>query len=151
MSGNAFDGASVSGAGATITYDNTHSAHGGLASKRVYAAGVACSSETDWSTSMGAQSQVWFRFYTYVTAYPTAATRIYQNHGTGLTYLTLTTAGKLYQVADTTAPSVITTASVPLSAWFRVEGFVISSATAGQHEIKLFTSPDSVTAARART
>ena len=44
-----------------------------------------------------------------------------------------------------------TTNTVPLSTWFRVEGYVTSSATVGQVELKLFSTPDHTTPTETQT
>ena len=46
---------------------------------------------------------------------------------------------------------VTTTNTVPNNAWYRVEGYIISSASAGQVELKLFNTPDSVTPTETQT
>ena len=53
---------------------------------------------------------------------------------------------------DTSGNVIITTTTtVPLNAWYRVEGYVTSNASTGQMEMKLFTSPGSTTPAETQT
>jgi hypothetical protein len=142
-SGNAFDVVN-NGSGATTAFDSTRAAHGSL-SCQIATSATSANSYVQWNTSMGSQAQVWFRLYLYFTANPAANTRIAQfGSGSAGAFLRLTSSGTI-AVVNLNGGAVITTtsASIPLGTWFRVEGFVLMSATVGQTELKLFTTaPD---------
>jgi hypothetical protein len=145
-SGTAFNTTSI-GTGASLVSDSTHVAHGSLAMKAA-TAGTSTVSYGNWSTAMGAQTQVWFRSYLFITANPaTVLTPIlFFNTTTQAGGLQITTGGKL-QLIDANSATILTgTLNVSLNNWFRVEGFIITSATVGQMEYKLFLTPDSATA-----
>jgi hypothetical protein len=146
-SGNAFDVVQI-GASATDAYDNTRAAHGSLSCKIATPAG-ATTSYNSWTTSMGSQSQVWFRLYLYFTANPPANHRVLQllSGGSAAAGVIVASNGKLLVVNAAGSSVTTSTATIPLNAWFRIEGFVIGSATVGQTELKLFTSADSTTPA----
>lgn len=142
-SGNAFDNVSV-GLNATLTYDNAHAAHGGLAGKPA----TTSSSTTSivvWSTSMGTKTQLWFRMYVYLTANPAAIIGIWRplNVATQCSMLEITTGGLLRWVNTSSATILTGAVAVPLNQWWRVEGFTLCSATVGQVEYKLFKTADS--------
>lgn len=140
-SGDAFN--TVTG---TVTFDNTHPKRGSLGIKFVSSASV---SDALW-TGIGSVATLWFRRYVYITANPAATTRLVtlQNSAGSLCgSISLTTAGKLIFLdsAGSTITGMTSTNTVPLNAQFRIEGFLTASATVGQVEFKLFTTPDSVT------
>lgn len=147
-SGNAFDAVTNTGTNAVDIFDNTVAAHGTLSCK-VATGTSSVQSLNRWSTSMGTVTQVWFRMYLYFTAFPTAVTRVmgYATSGgttCGIVGVAATT-GKV-NFFNASGSAIITTANaVPLNAWCRVEGFLIGSATVGQMQLKLFTTPDSQT------
>jgi hypothetical protein len=147
VSGNAWDSVSVIGAGSNLTSDSAQTAHGGLAYKYVYATAGGANLDAQWSTSMGTQSQVWFRLYLKFTANPTGA-----NLGVWSCAPAAGTCGRLFvnttgklQFNDSAGSAVLTsTNTIPLNQWFRVEGFLTGSATVGQEEFKLFSGMDDV-------
>lgn len=144
-SGNAFDAVNI-GTGAANTFDNAQAAHGTLSNK-VSTTATVSSCYDEWNTSMGTLSQVWFRGYYYFTANPAATVRLWSCLVTSTTCaaVRVTTTGTL-QFTNTGGTVILTsTATVPLNQWFRVEGFVIGSATVGQMEMKLFKTADSST------
>jgi hypothetical protein len=144
-SGNAFDVVSI-GASATLTFDNTHVAHGSLAGN-VTTPVAATNSYAAWTTSMGTQTTVWFRLYLYYTANPANTHRVFTgvSGASNCGSLQVTAAGKLQWINSSNATILTSTAAIPLGAWFRIEGFITGSATVGQVELKLFSTPDSLT------
>lgn len=142
--GNAFDTVTI-GASATLTYDNTQAAHGTLSAKYVEPAS-AVSIVTEWSTSLTATSllQAWFRAYIFITAFPTANLRIIRglNGATFCCAIAISNAGKVLTLNSAGATQTTSTTVVPTSAWFRLEGFFIGSPTAGQIQVKIFTTSD---------
>lgn len=143
-SGNAFDVVTNSGTGAVDIYDTTLAAHGSVSCK-VSTGTSAVQSLNRWSTSIGTVPQAWFRMYVYFTAFPAAVTRIMgyaTTVGTTCGTIGIGTNGKV-QFFNAGGSAVITTANtVPLNAWCRIEGLLIGSATAGQMQLKFFTSMD---------
>jgi hypothetical protein len=144
---NAFD-IVVANAGATILYTNAQAAHGsqcGIFTE-------PSSSQTcivEWSASLTASSipQVWFRAYCYIAANPPASFRIVTAFSSGAFNggVTLNTSGKLVTNNAAGTGETTSTATVPLGAWFRIEGYVIGSATVGQVSVSLYDSVDSAT------
>jgi hypothetical protein len=146
-SGNAFDVITI-GSGATNAFDNTQAAHGTLAVK-IATGASAVSSYNRWSTSIGTVTQAWVRMYLYFTAVPTAITRVMgyaTSGGTTCGIIAIGTTGKI-QFFNSSGSAIITTANtIPTNAWFRVEAFLLGSATVGQMQLKTFTtSMDSTT------
>lgn len=145
-SGSAFNAVTV-GAGATLAFDSTHYAHGSLSYKiATGASGVAC--DLDWSQSaLGTQTQIWFRFYLYFTAIPVNTHRIFEitqvPSGTACGGLLVNTAGNLYMVNGAGSPVITSTQKIPLNQWFRVEGYVLGSPSAGQVSFSVFSPDDS--------
>src|SRR6266705_2584070 len=135
------------GAGSSVTYDNAHPAHGSLGCHIVTGA-TAAQDYAAWTTAIGSPSQAWFRQYLYFSALPSANHRVFAflSSGTGCGSVLALTTGKL-RFVDTAGVTIFTTAaSFPIGQQFRIEGFVIFSATVGQVELKMFTaSADAVT------
>lgn len=151
VSGNAFDAVNI-GTGAAVTFDNTHAAHGGL-SYNVSVGATSANANLQWSTSMGAQTTIWFRAYYYLTANFSVAHRIFEctTSGTLVGSVELSTTGKII-MQNTAAAAVLTsTNSVPLNQWFRVEGFITGSATVGQLSFSLYSTQDSQLALESQT
>ncbi len=150
-SGSAFDSVSI-GASATAAFDNAHAANGTLSGK-ITTPVSATSSYLAWTTSMGSQATVWFRLSLYYTANPANTHRVWTavQTATNCGSLQVTSAGKL-QFIDASSSAIFTsTATIPLNAWFRVEGYLTGSATVGQVELKLFTTTSAVTPAETDT
>jgi hypothetical protein len=103
-----------------------------------------------WSTAMGTQTQVWWREYVYLTAFPGGATRmtIFESDN-GAVYTGHceigTVSGKLYILNGARTSSQITTNSLPINEWVRVEGRYLYSTTVGSAELNLYLDPDSDT------
>jgi hypothetical protein len=150
-SGNAFDVVSRTGTG-VIQFDNTQAAHGSL-SMKVQAATSGDIASCNWSTSLGMLGQLWFREYLYFTANPTANCRVFSyiigatNCGT----VSVNSSGQLIMLSSNSVTMFTFTAAIPLNQWFRIEGTIFNSTTAGQGTLRLYTSPDSVTPAEAHT
>lgn len=146
-SGNAWDFVAI-GTGATVAYDNTHSIDGPLAC-HVANDATGAAAALYWTSSLGTQSQVWFRGYLYFTAYPTNDVQIYATYDEGSalvsdTYIEANTG--LITVQDTNFDAIFTTANpIPLNQWFRIEGFVIGNAAVGQVQLKVFDNANSAT------
>lgn len=128
----------------TVTFDNTHPKRGSLGIKFVASASIA---SADWRT-IGNVSTLWFRRYVYITANPAATTRlvtIQNSSGTLCGAISILTSGKLALLNSGGSVQLSSANAVPLNSQFRIEGFLTGSATAGQIELKIFLTPDSVT------
>lgn len=134
-------------AGDTMAFDNGQAAHGSQSMKVIKAGATGTgASYISWSTSMGTQTQAWFRIYAWVSAAP-ATTNLWlvqQLQGTtSCGRAGISNAGKLIcQDAGGLNP-VNGTVPCNTSAWFRIEGYFIGSATAGQIQLKLWNTMDS--------
>lgn len=132
----------------TCIFDGTDSAHGSK-SYKFQTGGTAETIYAQWgSAALGTVTEVWFRLYIKLSALPSTSTAFLRGlSGTTTAFgLSLNTSGQIrLQNAAGSTVATITTA-VPTGTWFRVEGHVILSATAGQGEVKLYNSMDSSTA-----
>ena len=149
-SGLAFSAVNI-GSGATLAFDNTRAAHGTLSYK--VATVAAANAYATWTAPAAMPPQAWFRMYLYVTANPVSAFRLltYLSGAVRCAYLQLGTTGQLQFIDHSAAVMCQTTAAVPLSAWFRVEGYLTGDPAAGQAELQLFTVPDGVLPAEVDT
>jgi hypothetical protein len=144
-SANKWDDVQLPGA-STLKYDNTQK-YDTLAAKATASGGANAYAE--WGTSLGAITDHFGRFYIYLTANPASSFRPVRvlSTGTAAVFFLVTNLGKI-QVLDSGGGQIIlTTNSVNLNGWTRVEYHITHSATVGQAELKLFTSPDSAVAA----
>jgi hypothetical protein len=149
--GNYFDTVSVV-AGGTLTFDAAHAAHGAL-SASVTTGSTSGTSYCSWNTSLGSGwPTVWFRQYLYFTAWPSAGYRTFHAYtsaaGVACGGVIVNSNGTLAFV-DRNGVSItgtVTTETIPLNAWFRIEGFITGDSSAGQAELQLFfTAMDAVT------
>lgn len=145
VSGTAFDTVTI-GTGCAVTSDTAHAAHG-ILSGNFSSTGTSASAFVAWTTSMGTTTQIWFRGYYYFTANTGANFTLWRvlNGATLGAGVNLLTSGSLRFVDTNSATIFSTTATIPLNQWWRIEGFVVASATVGQVELKLFKSPDATT------
>jgi hypothetical protein len=151
LSGDVFDLANT-GSGATLAFDNTHAAHGKLA--MTCAASSLSQASVGWSTSLGtAEDQLWFRVYMYFTANPAGNVRVLQFAGGGgqCAFLRLTFAGNIAFCNAASTAIVTFTNTIPLNAWFRLEGFCIGDPNYGQVDMSLYNVMDSVTPTETQT
>jgi hypothetical protein len=150
-SGNAFD-SGAPGTGCTLAYDNAHPAHGGL-SMQVAVGGTSAQASMTWAASLPAYTQIWFRAYVYLTALPTTVTRVILTAPAAgqCAYVQIGTTGKVTMLDSTGAQMAQLSQAVPTGASFRIEGWVTTSATAGQGSISRYDSMDSVTATQTAT
>jgi hypothetical protein len=133
------------GTGAVFAYSNTQAAHGSQ-SVTISTGATSAVAYAYYNLSvLGSPAKSWFRIYVYIPSSTWGAgrnTRIggVYNGGTQGVALLVTSARKV-QISDaTTAVMGISTGTVPLDQWFRVEGYCVTSATVGQGEVKLFTT-----------
>jgi hypothetical protein len=109
-----------------------------------------------WSTSMGSQTQVWWRYYMYLVALPTATannpTIFEMDNGAayGGVLLINKATNSLRVVTGSGATSTFATGAVALSAgrWYRIEGrYQAGTGTSGSCDVRLFDEPDDDTPA----
>ena len=145
-SGDAFDLMTL-GSGATATADTSKSAHGSVSMK--LATGVsAADCVAEWTTKIGSQTVNYGRAYLWIGSNPGTNHRLFDLVASpnlcGAIYLT--TTGKLQPVDTGGGQMTITTNSVALSQWIRIEWKYTASTTVGQAEIRLYNTADSTTA-----
>lgn len=143
--GNAFD--VTDSTSDTLVFDNTHAAHGTYSCKLATGA-TAENVYVGWTTSISMTgSQIWYRLYLYFTANPGTAFRILLINSSGGTNIAVVvnTGGTLRVNNSAGSQISVTTASIPLNQWFRVEGYCICSATVGQSQLILYDTADSTT------
>jgi hypothetical protein len=147
-----FDVVSI-GASTTITYDNTVAHSGTLSCKITTSAASTVYGLWQNGAVLTAATQQWFRLYLYFTANPSSQHQVFGFFvgGTRSADVAITTSGTLIMRNTAGTTLVTTTSTVALNQWIRIEGFVISSATVGQVELKLFNSPDSATPTETQT
>lgn len=165
---NSFDGGS---AGATIDASNSGGASGNIFSSAIGSAityssvqvhsgrFAACGVDLtgtgwlEWDTLGSITSNVYFRWYMYLSAYPTTShyypLRLQTTGGaSACAFLRVVSDGTGHMsAADSTLSGVGAEGSVAvaLNRWVRVEARVLPSATAGQIEWRLYNTPDSQT------
>lgn len=141
-SGVPFDIVSI-GTASTLTFDNTHPAHGLLGYKYVTGS-PAANCFAGWQSPIvtGPLLKVWARKYYYMTAYSSSQIRLLRATSTG----TLRAAVAI----DSTGHVVLLDASgtgrgtsvgvVPLNAKYRLEAKFVGDASVGQVECRMFTT-----------
>ena len=142
-SGNAFN--LVGATGVTNTYSNANAAHGSLSGE--LSTTTAAVAYWRWNApSFPSVSQAWFRFYAYFTANPANQHRVWNATGSAsVASVFVSISGKLQVTyGGSGTPFVTFTTSIPLNQWFRVEGFVVANASAGQVSASLYSAMDSV-------
>jgi len=143
----------VQNTGSSITYDTTH-AHSGSQSCLVStSSAVTCYGMWTSSGSLTQGTQLWFRAYFYRTTNPTSTHSVVELtvSGTRCADVTSNSTGTL-SMRDANGNTIFTTTNtVPLNQWFRIEGYVVSNASAGQVELKLFSSADSSSPTETKT
>ena len=140
---NAFDTVAI-GTAAAYTYQGTVVAHGSLAAQ-VTTGTAAVTSVAEWGVSVGSLAQAWFRFYAYFPSPLTTPVRVFTAQGSSgnAASVLLSTTGAI-QVCDSTNLAKATFAStLPTGQWFRMEGEITGSATAGSLTARLYTVMDS--------
>ena len=126
----------------TLVFDNTRAAHG-LLSAKVAAPVSGNTAYVRWDSSLGTQTQIWFRMYLYFTAIPTASSvRIFSytnSSGTNCATVIVNPTTGYLEMVDTSGTNMITFASaILLNQWFRVEGTVVNSASAGSGALSMY-------------
>lgn len=147
----AFDSVQI-GSSATLTFDNTQSAHGGLAAK-ITTPATATFSHFFWGTKLGSgQTQVFFRAYFYFPTLPPSGTRLFSlwNTTSGSTLEDAVIVNSSGQLTWVNAATGTLTTVLPTSQWCRIEGFLTTGST-NNISISLYESMDSTTATETQT
>jgi hypothetical protein len=147
-SGNAFD--LCNPGSVSPTFSSTHAAHGSLAMQVTTT--TAAQPFCQWFASItgGPYGTLWMREYLYFTANPTNQHKsfVWATSAANAGSVFISTAGKILLADSGGTVRVTSTASIPLNAWFRLEGFCVGSATVGQLGFSMWTtSMDSAGAA----
>lgn len=144
-SGDAFDSVVINGVG-TLAYRSAHAAHGGLSYGVNPDISQLC--YVQWSTTIGTQTDFYGRCYLYLTANPSSNTinLLRFLNGTALAAaVRVSAAGKLQAIDAAGTQQGGTTAVVSLNTWIRIGWHVVTNATTGSIEVKLYNTPDSLT------
>lgn len=151
-SGLLFDATTVN-AGSSLNYDTTHFYSGTQSCLISTTSAVTCYGTWVSSGSMTQAAQRWFRLYLYMTANPSSVHQLYVALVSGVRCAdVIINANGTLSMRNTSGTTVITTTNtVNLNAWYRIEGYVISNASTGQVELKLFNSPASATPTETQT
>lgn len=152
-SATAWDSVVIAAGGGTATYDNTHVATGSTKAAKLVVGGSSGATYLHWLAAFPDQTTTHYgRFYYYATANPSGDQIICAGIDTTPNtiwriYHASTANSGVLRIADGSG-TIKTSGSVAvgLNQWVRVEFKAVQSATVGGIEVKLFNSPDSVTA-----
>lgn len=146
---NAFNAVSGQGTGCTFQFASAAALGRGTAEFALHVAttSTAHSEGILWTTSMGTQTQVWWRFYCRLSGTPLDITTIFcTDNGSILTGgLDIVTGSHL---TLWNGPDTVTSTStnvVTQDVWFRVEGRFQYSTTVGNADVQVYLEPDSDT------
>ena len=133
------------GSGTTLVY-STDQAKFGSQSMKCQQTGGAGNIQFDVSSI----TDTYGRFYLYRSAVPSGTLHQlirFQNTGSFSSYIAINhSTGRLY-IRDVSAAKTATgTVSIATSQWIRIEYHLVTHASTGSLEVKLFNSPDSTTA-----
>lgn len=129
----------------TDTFSNAH-AHSGTLSNYINTDATGTTVFNSWTTKLGSVTQVWFKLYLYLTAYPANQFRIFTARSGFVTRgaILVRTNGQIGLYNGPTQVLLSDVANpIALNQWVRIEGFVLSDAALGQIEVKIFNSPES--------
>jgi hypothetical protein len=131
----------------TVTFDNSHPSNGSMGYKCV---STGSPSYLPWTTPGAVRTKTYFRVTVYVTANPAFSSKVWAGislNGTVCASVLINSSGKVFfqSAAGSQIGSVITSNSVNLNGFTRIEGFVIGDPSVGQVELKLFLNKDSAT------
>lgn len=141
-----YDTVSIGADGSTLTYDN--SLFYGTPTSMKYVSGSSGGQGfVQWSTQLGSISEMFGRFYLYVTAFPTGGNQnlVTLNVGVGRCFVIVwnVTTGTFSVLGDGAAVGT-TTHAASLGAWMRIEFHCLTGAT-GIAQMELFLNPQATT------
>ena len=136
-SGTAWDSVSV---GTGLTYDTATKMHGGVG--YAFAAPANVIESLQWTTSLGSQTDIYWRMYMFRSATPLEQQRIVRFFntagGTEGGRISWHTDGKLYSFDSTLAVPGASSFTLTANQWLRFEGRILASATVGIIEVKAY-------------
>lgn len=138
-----FDTATILSTSAAV-FDATH-ARQSMAVKLTTAAADSTIRLGWTNTTLSTFGEGWVRFYIYFTANPSAAiylANIITQSGNAGASLVLTGTGKLRIEDNNGTQQGVTTASISLNQWVRVEFHAIQNGTNGTMDVWLYNTPD---------
>jgi hypothetical protein len=139
-----------SGAGSVTQYSSAFSRQTAAYTAHLATAAVSSAPCVGWSTSMGSQSQIWFREYVMWTAYPSGITAltIFECDNGSVYNAFVVLQGTTGILTVQNGPQTVTsdfTNPVALNQWYRLECRFQFSTTTGNWEAQLFDAADSDT------
>jgi hypothetical protein len=145
-----FDIVGGAGTGSITQYSTDFSRATAEFTAHLKSAAVASAPCVVWSTSMGSQSQIWFREYVLWTSYlpGTTARPVFEcDNGTVYTSFVVIkgTTGVLAVLDTNQVECVSFTNGISLNKWYRLECRFQFSTTTGNCELRLYDEPDSDT------
>jgi len=149
---NLFDTATISGT-STAIFDATH-ARGSMAVKMTTAADNSTIRLGWTSATLSTFGEGWVRFYVYFTSNPSASiylSNIITQSGNNAASLMLTSTGKLRLEDNNGVQQGITTNSISLNQWVRIEFHAIQNATNGTMDVWLYNTPDAALGSHTET
>lgn len=144
-----FDVVSIPAAGGVLQFTDAATLGRGTAQYVLQCSNGATASQEGggWTTSMGTQTQIWWRMYIYSVALPSGALNptIFEcDNGaafTGSLDVQVTT-GKLRLWNGPATVSATSTNGLVAGAWARLEGRYQYSTTVGNADVQIYLSPD---------
>lgn len=136
----------------TVVYDSAQVAHGALSGKFTQSSVTAA--QARWVDASNTAGTCYARWYMYISAAPAASTRVMHFAlaiGTQELAVRLKTDRHMDLLDSASAIMATSTTVIPTGQWVRFEAKMVPSATAGQGELKIFTTPDSTTPAETLT
>jgi len=146
---NQFDTVSTSGAGNTITYDNTHIQNGTVSIKTLVGA-TSGTAYIIWKASISNTPYLtmYSRMYLWIDALPTSNTRLIAFLGSSSTLrgsVQLLTTGQIRTINAAGSTVATTTATVPTGQWVRVEFDCTGDVAVGVLTARLYNTATSNT------
>ena len=134
------------GTGCTCTFDTGQVLRGGTAIKLTSPVTAAAVFLRYTPSPAYSAATTWFRAYIYLTANLAVGARIFNWSNAAGSMATVDVDASGHQRSLNASGSTVQTmtGAVPLNAWFRVEGWCLSSATVGQIEVQRFDKTDDV-------
>lgn len=125
-----------------IAFSTAHSVHGAYAHLLTTdSTGAAC--DVAWGGSITTSpNTVYLRLYVQLASYPAATMRLLKAiaSATQCGAIDITSAGNVRCVDSSGTTRSTSTTQVPLGQWFRIEAKIVSNASTGIVEVRIFTS-----------
>jgi hypothetical protein len=148
-SGDAFTTVTNPGGSHVIAFSDEQNAHGNNAMKIYTPSASPAATRVDWTGLGGGSANIWFRLYLYRVNNPPSGQHIFggvRDSAAALSaQIRVSTAG-LIRVENAAAAFITAldaTVAMRLNQWVRIEWRILSSATVGEFEWRLFNDPES--------